>query len=263
VLLLALIGVHVLTVAGGYRAYRREVVARLGAWRPGMPVFTLYGPTGSGKSALLRALAEGSPTSRGLRPWPVDLERLALHRGSLLGGLNQPGERGQKDFDALLWDELSRPQGDYLVLEGEGGKIGKIFVPTSVADAIRGGIPVLVSAPLDRRSDRIMDEYAPDTWDGTDVELFRRGLSHIAPRLPRETVLFLESAFDDGRLTDVVRRLLVDYYDPLYQRSCVDGRQFALEFQTGPDPAQDARRFMRGAARLIRETAPPDCGGHR
>ena len=57
----------------------------------------------------------------------VDLEDLALHRGSLLGGLNQPGERRQKDFDALLWDELRRPRGDYLVLEGEGGRIGRIY----------------------------------------------------------------------------------------------------------------------------------------
>jgi tRNA 2-selenouridine synthase len=263
VLLLALIGVHAVAVAGGYRAFRREVVARLAAWHAEVPVLTLYGPTGSGKSALLRALVEVPPISGGLRPWPVDLEDLALHRGSLLGGLNQPGERRQKDFDALLWEELRDPQGDYLVLEGEGGKIGRIFVAASVAEAIRTGIPVLVSASVERRSERIMAEYAPDTWDLNDVARFRRGLSLIAPRLPQETVLSLESAFDDGRFTDVVKRLLVDYYDPLYQKSCVDGRQFALEFETGPDPVQDARRFARGAARLIREAASSDRGGHR
>ena len=43
------------------------------------------------------------------------------------------------------------------------------------------------------------------------------------------------------------------YYDPLYQRSCVEGRRFVCEFETSPDPTQDARRFVRNMARLIRE----------
>lgn len=253
VLLLALIGVHAVRVTGGYRAYRREVVIGLEQWRPPVPVVTLYGHTGAGKSALLRGLAEIAPGLRGLRPWPLDLERLALHRGSLLGGLNQPGERRQKDFDALLWDELRHPRGDYLVLEGEGGKIGRIFLPGSVAAAIRTGQPVHVSASFQTRGERIMREYAPEGWDTVDTGRFRRSLELISARLPRQTFVSLETAFDDGRFTDVVEGLLVGYYDPLYQRSCMEGRRFILEFETGPDPAQDARRFVRNMARLIRE----------
>jgi tRNA 2-selenouridine synthase len=257
-LLLAIVGVHVVTVAGGYRAYRREVLNGLAGWRAPVPVVTLYGHTGAGKSALIRALAEqtaaeGSAAAGALRPWVVDLEELALHRGSLLGGLNQPGERRQKDFDALLWDQLRRPEGDYLVLEGEGGKIGRIFVPTSVADAIRGGLPVLVRAPVEVRAERILREYAPEGWGDVDRDRFLRGLHLIAARLPRERVVSLETAFADGRFTDVVGGLLTDYYDPLYQRSCVEGRRFVLEFDTTSDPANDARRFAAGLARLMRE----------
>jgi tRNA 2-selenouridine synthase len=249
-LLLALVGVHAVTVEGGYRAYRKEVLSGLAGWRPPMPVYTLYGHTGAGKSAMLRALAEFAPSLGTARPWVVDLEDLALHRGSLLGGLNQPGERTQKDFDSLLWDELRRPRGDYLVLEGEGGRIGRIYVPNNVAEAIRGGLPVLVSAPVSSRAERIMREYAPEGWDETDRERFLRSLHLIAARLPRERVLFLERAFADGRFTDVVEGLLTDYYDPLYQRSCVDGRRFVLELQTTSDAANDARRFAAEVARL-------------
>ena len=262
-LLLALVGVHVVTVSGGYRAFRREVLSGLAEWRPPVPVVTLYGHTGAGKSALLRALAadEASPAKRspaanqfsvaGARPWVVDLEELALHRGSLLGGFNQPGERRQKDFDALLWDRLRRPEGDYLVLEGEGGKIGRIFLPGSVAHAIRTGLPVLVTAPLGVRAQRILCEYAPETWDDADRDRFLRSLQLIAARLPRERVVSLETAFADGRFTDVVGGLLTDYYDPLYQRSCVEGRRFVLEFETTSDPVNDARRFAASMARLI------------
>jgi tRNA 2-selenouridine synthase len=253
VLLLALVGVHAVAVAGGYRAYRREVLAGLGGWAPSLPVITLYGATGTGKSALLRALAGTAGTEGGLRPWPVDLEQLALHRGSVLGGLNQSGDRRQKDFDSLLWDELRCPGGDYMVLEGEGRKIGKIYLPTSVAEAIRGGMAVLVSSPLEERIARIVGEYEPETWSESDVDRFRHGLAGIARRLPRELVASLESAFDDARFTDVVKGLLVDYYDPLYQKSCVDGRRFVFEFETGPDPVQDSKRFVRLAAGVIRE----------
>ncbi len=250
-LLLALVGVHAVVVKGGYRAYRKEVVAGLAAWGPPMPVFTLYGHTGAGKSALIRELMALAPALEGPRPWVVDLEALALHRGSLLGGLNQPGERTQKDFDSLLWDELRRPRGDYLILECEGGKIGRLFVPGTVAEAIRTGSPVLVTAPVAARAGRIMQEYAPEGWDPTDRERFLRSLGLIAERLSKEKVAYLEGAFADGRFTDVVEGLLVSYYDPLYQRSCVEGRRFVLEFETTSDPVDDARRFSEEMARLI------------
>ncbi len=263
VLLLALIGVHAVTVTGGYRAYRREVLLGLEDWKPPVPVVTLFGLTGAGKSALVRGLTEIAPGLRGPCPWPLDLERLALHRGSLLGGLNQPEERRQKDFDALLWDELRRQRGDYLVLEGEGRKIGRILLPGTVAEAIRGGIPVYVGASMQARAQRIMAEYAPEGWDAVDVEHFRRSLELIAARVPRQTHLSLETAFDDGRFTDVVQGLLAEYYDPLYERSCVEGRRFMLEFETGPDPILDARRFAQNMARLIREVSTKPRDGHR
>ena len=122
-----------------------------------------------------------------------------------------------------------------------------------MADAIRTGLPVLVTAPVEVRAERIMREYAPESWDDVDRERFLRSLHLIAARLPRETVVSLETAFADGRFTDVVEELLTDYYDPLYQRSCVEGRRFVLEFETTSDPANDARRFAADMARLIRE----------
>ena len=253
VLLLALIGIHAVKVAGGYRAYRKELLARLEMWRAPMPVVTLYGHTGAGKSALLRALSEIAPGLRGLRPWPLDLEALALHRGSLLGGLNQPGQRRQKDFDALLWEELRRPRGDYLVLEGEGGKIGRLYLPATIAEAVRTGLAVSVTAPAEARAERIMHEYAPAGWDVEDITHFRRSLQMIGARLPRSTYLSLETAFDDGRFTDVVRELLVAYYDPMYQRSSIEGRRFVYELPTSLDPLKDARRFIRGISPVIRE----------
>ena len=156
----------------------------------------------------------------------------------------------------MLWDELRRPAGDYLVLEGEGVKIGRVSLPVSVAGAVRSGMPVLVTAPLAARVERILQEYDPAGWAEEDMARFREGLRAMAARLSRDTVRSLETAFDDGRFTDVVEGLLVEYYDPLYQRSSVEGRDFVLEFATGAGPVEDARRFSRAAARLIQEVSP-------
>jgi tRNA 2-selenouridine synthase len=253
VLLLALVGVHAVMVEGGYRAYRRQVLAGLSAWCPPVPVVTLYGHTGAGKSALLRALKQLAPRIDAPRPWPVDLEEIALHRGSLLGGLNQPGERRQKDFDSLLWDELRCLRGDYIVLEGEGGKIGHIFLPQAVAHAIRMGIPVQIEADAAERARRIIREYAPQGWDDVDRERFRKSLGLIAPGLSQSVATSLREAFEEKRYEDVVRGLLEHYYDRLYERSSVEGRDFVLHLRTGPDPLADAERFARLIPPLLTE----------
>lgn len=75
----------------------------------------------------------------------------------------------------------------------------------------------------------------------------------IGGRLAPSTLASLETAFDDGRFTDVVTGLLVGHYYPLYSKSRVEGRDCALEFQTSPDPIQDALRSADAAARLIEE----------
>jgi len=257
VLLLAAAGVHAVQVEGGYKAYRRWVLDGLAAYEPDRPVVTLYGHTGAGKTAVLRALARLAGGMLAPRPWVVDLEGIALHRGSLLGGLHQPGERTQKDFDALLWEALRHPTGDYLVLEGEGGKIGRLFLPERVAALVRGGAPVLVTASVEDRARRIVVEYAPGSWRSSDVARFRRGLDLIGERLPPEESASLRRAFDDGRFDAVVTRLLVAYYDPLYQRSSVEGRGFVYTLHSGAEPTDDARRLVAALAEHLRDRFPP------
>ena len=163
----------------------------------------------------------------------------------------QPARRTQKQFDVLMWDALRRIEGDYLIVEGEGGKIGNVFLPQAVAALVRAGIPVLVTASVDERAARIVREYRPERWSRADVDRFRRGLRLIGERLPAKETAALSRAFDDGRFYDVVRGLLVAYYDPLYQSSSVEGRDFALIFETGHDPAVDAARLSSLVAPLI------------
>lgn len=251
VLMLALIGVHAVQVKGGYRAYRRWVREALDVWEPPCPVFTLYGHTGAGKSELLRTLRALAPRLGRPRPWVVNLEELAWHRGSLLGGLNQPGRRTQRDFEAMLWEEVRAPRGDYLVIEGEGRRIGRLSVPRSVAAAVSGGRPVQVVASAEERTARILAEYDPCGWTDEEQQVFRESLALIGRGMRSTTLAGLRTAFENGRFAEVVRTLLVEHYDPLYQKSSVDGRGFVLTLTAGHDAATNARRFAARVASIL------------
>src|SRR4029077_15152996 len=90
------VGWDAATLEGGYRAYRREVIAQLDRMPQGFRFQVVCGATGSGKSRLLAALAaQGAQV--------LDLERLARHRGSLLGELPGEPQPSQKMFDSLVW----------------------------------------------------------------------------------------------------------------------------------------------------------------
>ena len=81
-----MIGWRARQLDGGYKTYRRATLDLLDTLPPTLRLIVLTGPTGSGKTRLLDALAQAGAQT-------LDLEALAAHRGSLLGawpGMAQP-----------------------------------------------------------------------------------------------------------------------------------------------------------------------------
>src|SRR5262249_3395902 len=89
------IGWHARPLDGGYRAYRRHVVARLASLPESFDYVVICGLTGSGKSRLLSALGMAGAQT-------LDLEEIARHRGSLLGDLPDAAQPSQKWFESRL-----------------------------------------------------------------------------------------------------------------------------------------------------------------
>ena len=89
------IGWDAQTLPGGYKAYRKWVVQQLEILPQQFDFQVVHGPTGSGKSRLLAALARAGAQV-------LDLEALAAHRGSVLGGLPDRPQPSQKMFESLL-----------------------------------------------------------------------------------------------------------------------------------------------------------------
>ena len=76
------VGLRVLLLDGGYKAYRKMV---LESFESPMKIILLGGYTGSGKTELLLQLNEAGEQI-------VDLEGLANHKGSAFGALGQPDQ---------------------------------------------------------------------------------------------------------------------------------------------------------------------------
>jgi tRNA 2-selenouridine synthase len=94
--LLDLYGFKVYTLVGGYKAYRNWVLQQ---FEKEYHFKIIGGYTGSGKTLLLDALAKENNAT-------IDLEGLANHKGSALGGIGQAKQPSQEMFENLLAEQL-------------------------------------------------------------------------------------------------------------------------------------------------------------
>ena len=96
--LLDLYGFKVFTLEGGYKAYRNWILQQ---FEKPFNFNIIGGFTGSGKTPLLYGLQKNNKTI-------IDLEGLANHKGSALGGIGQPPQPSQEMFENLLGMELAK-----------------------------------------------------------------------------------------------------------------------------------------------------------
>jgi tRNA 2-selenouridine synthase len=207
---LAEIGWRAVQLDGGYRAWRRHVVAALAQPVTGLDLRVVCGLTGSGKSRLLAALAaEGAQV--------LDLEGMARHRGSLLGDLPGDPQPGQKWFESELHAALAALDATRPVfVESESKRIGALQLPDALLDALRAARCVRVETPLALRIALLEEEYAHFLHDEAPL---RERLLHLAPLHGRKIVQAWADAAAAGDHDRLVGELLRVHYDPLYARS--------------------------------------------
>lgn len=216
-------------LSGGYKAYRNQVLEGLQPWAGPKPV-VLHGLTGVGKTLVLRAI-------EAMRPgWTVDLEALAGHRSSILGMVGlEPCS--QKTFDSRLFERLRGPIGANLVVEGESRKVGDVVLPPGLWEAMKGGRPLWLHAPVEERVRILLEDYLQHE---TNREPLRRQLETLSGWLPKD-VPWLEW-YDSRQEPELVRQLLERYYDPLYRHTF--GEQDCLATIDSCDPQKAAREVI-------------------
>lgn len=209
-LVLDQIGFRVHLVDGGYKAFRQAVLAQLPALAQRLHYRVVCGPTGSGKTRLLQALAaQGAQV--------LDLEALANHRSSVLGGVPGQQQPSQKHYDTLVWQTLrgfdpSRP----VYVESESKKVGNVSVPDALINAMRASPCIDLQLAEDERVALLLEDY---DWFVRNPDYFCERLSALSELRGRAVVQGWQEAVQAARIQEVVRELLVSHYDPMYAAS--------------------------------------------
>jgi tRNA 2-selenouridine synthase len=207
--ILAKVGWPVIQLDGGYKAFRGYVSAALDN-PPELQFRVVCGTTGSGKSRLLETLdAIGAQV--------LDLERLAAHRGSVLGHLPGEPQPSQKMFDTRIWDKLrgfdpARP----VFVESESKKVGNLRVPDAVMERMRASPCIALTLSRPNRVRLLMEDYQHFT---ADPGALNAQLDHLVQLHGRATIDAWHEMAHGGRMPELVDQLLVQHYDPAYLRS--------------------------------------------
>lgn len=164
--LLDLYGFKVYTLAGGYKAYRNWVLQQ---FEKAYNFKIIGGYTGSGKTLLLHALEkEGKEI--------IDLEALANHKGSALGGIGQAPQPRQEMFENLLATKLAGitpentkaaqsadcqlPTANCIYLEDESQRIGNLQIPMSLWNTMRKSPVLFMDIPFEERLNYLTEDYS-------------------------------------------------------------------------------------------------------
>jgi tRNA 2-selenouridine synthase len=226
--ILSAIGFHVTLVDGGYKAWRAALVDDLPRLAERLSYRVVCGPTGSGKTRLLQALAtQGAQV--------LDLEDLANHRSSVLGhipGLPQPSQKG---FDSLIWNALRGFDPTRVVyVEAESKKVGNVRVPDALINAMRASPCLDLQLSDHQRVALLLEDY---DFFVTDPAHFCQRLDALTELRGKEVVQAWQARVMAGDTPSVVLALLTQHYDPMYAASI--RRNFKQHAEALPCVLQD------------------------
>jgi len=209
-LILSQIGFRATLIEGGYKAFRAAMLQDIDRIVPSLQFSVVCGPTGSGKTRLLQALA-------GQGAQVLDLEALANHRSSVLGAIPGVPQPSQKRFDTLIWDALRQfDPAKPVFVESESKKVGNLSVPTTLVEAMRQSPCLNLQLSDTERVALLMEDYSHLV---SDMTYFCDRLTVLVSLRGRAVVESWMALARSGQLPQVVQDLLTQHYDPAYLQS--------------------------------------------
>ena len=215
--LLDLYGFKVYTLVGGYKVYRKWVLAQ---FEQQYNFKIIGGYTGTGKTLVLNELSKQHST--------IDLEALAHHKGSAFGALGELPQPKQEMFENLLAERLadirwllaektpSQQANDQrptcIWIEDESQRIGNLQIPMPLWYTIRKCPVYFLNIPFEERLDYLTEEYGKFT-----KEQLVNAIIRIQKRLGGlETKNAINHLLENNHKECF--RILLTYYDKWYEK---------------------------------------------
>ena len=207
------------TLKGGYKSYRRSVLRDLEEIATTLVFIVIAGRTGSGKTDILKELMhEGAQV--------LDLEGLAVHRGSLLGKIENRLQPSQRLFESnlcsdLLKFNLKKP----IYVESESSKIGNVQIPKDVWKQIVAAPMISIITPASNRATYLLSEYKHLMVDISDLNKLVFGMTQRHGQARTKVWRDLIKAKNWQSLAE---NLLKTHYDPAYDKSILRHNRLVL-----------------------------------
>ena len=151
--LLDLYGFKVYLLEGGYKAFRNWVLQQ---FQKDFNFKLIGGYTGSGKTLVLNELKKQGHSV-------IDLEKIAKHKGSAFGGLDNPEQPSTEMFEnevALKLFQLTKDNPYQTIwVEDESQRIGDLNMPIELWNRFRTKPLFFLDIPFDKRLDYIVADY--------------------------------------------------------------------------------------------------------
>lgn len=197
-------GLDACIMKGGYKAFRNYVLSDFEKERK---IILLGGKTGSGKTDVLKKLDELSIQT-------IDLEKIAHHKGSAFGSINEQKQNPQQVFEHEVFHQLSKLNSDeFAVLEDEAQSIGYNKLPHGLWKQMEKSTIIKMEIPFELRVLKLVEDYST-----VDIEALKNCVIKISQQLGSLNTKLCLEYLDAHNLADVARLSLL-YYDRAYEFS--------------------------------------------
>lgn len=233
--LLGALGLRVERIKDGYKGYRAFINEELPKVNEKVKYVVLHGNTGVGKTEILKELRKDGYDV-------LDLEGCANHRGSILGSVGLGECTSQKQFESNVYEELKAIKGNLVFVEAESRRIGKVLIPEYIHSKMKEGLHIFVDAPLDFRCNLIIEEYTKAKCCNEEI---CEALNKLKKHISEKDIELYSGMVKNNQYDEVVKELMVKYYDPLYRHSS-DKYDYNLEINinTIDEGVSKLKRFI-------------------
>lgn len=213
--ILSQVGWRCAVLQGGYKTWRRAVVAALRDSEAPLPVALLDGQTGAAKTDILAAAQRAGVQI-------LDLEALARHRGSVFGGFADAPQPEQKHFETMIFDAMRRlDPARPILIEAESNRIGRCEIPKRLWSAMQAAPRIVIEASPDIRAPYLLSAYGDLIAYAAAA---RTAVARLKPFHAKDTIAEWDAMAAAGDWRRLIEALMRAHYDPAYARSRSRGR---------------------------------------